>query len=75
MHLLYKSCMDSFGAGLKMEFIMLWAIELPIPNENPCFIVSIIEGAGIVDLGAGAEWVEGAGAGLEFVCFADRGII
>lgn len=71
MHLLYKSCMDSFGAGLKMEFIMLWAIELPMPNENPCFIVSNIEGAWIEDLGAG---IEDLGAG-EFVGFDVRGII
>jgi hypothetical protein len=24
---------------------ILWAIELPTPNENPCFIVSNIDGA------------------------------
>ena len=64
-------------AGLKMEFIILWAIELPMPNENPCFMVSIIEGAWIEDLGAGAGIIDlGSGiVGLEFVCFADRGII
>jgi hypothetical protein len=36
-------------------------------------MVSIIEGAGIEDLGAGAG-IEDLGGG-EFVCFADRGII
>jgi hypothetical protein len=34
-----------------------------------------VEGAGIVDLGAGIVDLGAGIIGLEFVCFADRGII